>query len=154
METEELYKKHVKLVYHYLISLCGSTNLAEELTQETYLQALQNLDSFKGQSAESTWLCGIAKNVYYTYLRRQNKTLSLEEVPEPSYEKMEWGSPHILKIIYGLKNPMKEIVYLRLISDLSYREIGEIMGQSETWVRVNFYRAKQKIVEEMSNGKE
>lgn len=153
MDAEELYKKHLKLVYHYLLSLCHSPELAEELTQETFLQALQSLDRFKGQSAASTWLCAIAKHVWYQHLRKHKEEAYLEDCAEQGHEIVEWGTPEVLKIIYRLNNPMKEIVYLRLVSDLSYREIGEIMGRPENWVRVNFYRAKQKIVEELKDGK-
>ena len=51
-----------------------------------------------------------------------------------------------LKELHALPEQMREVMYLRVISDLSYREIGEIMGKSENWARVNFYRAKELLL--------
>lgn len=51
-----------------------------------------------------------------------------------------------LKELQKLPEQMREVMYLRVMSDLSYREIGEIMGKSENWARVNFYRAKELLL--------
>ena len=51
-----------------------------------------------------------------------------------------------LKELQKLPEQMREVVYLRVMSDLSYREIGEIRGKSENWARVNFYRAKELLL--------
>lgn len=147
---EDIYRDHAKLVYHFLLSLCHQPDLAEELTQETFYQAIKQLDHFRGDSLVTTWLCGIAKNLYYSHLRKHPDTLELDEaLHSPEQTDVSWQAIETMKVIHRLDNPFKEIVYLRLSSDLSFRQIGEILGQSETWARVNFYRAKQKIVEEL-----
>lgn len=144
---DDIYREHGRMVYHYLQSLGADDFLAEELTQETFYQALKSIDRFRGESRLTTWLCGIAKNVFYAHLRNNPAPLELEE----SYpaRAISWEAIETLKAIHRLAEPAREIVYLRLISDLSFRQIGEIMGQTETWARVNFYRAKQKLVEEI-----
>ncbi len=52
-----------------------------------------------------------------------------------------------LKIVHQLPEPMREIIYLRTISDLSFREIGDILGKSENWARVTYFRAKTQLIE-------
>lgn len=145
---DEIYREHGRMVFRYLLSLGAGAELAEELTQETFYQALKSLNQFRGESSAATWLCGIAKNVYRSYVR---KNPPLAELNEPAVidRTFSWEAMDTLKIIHGLPEPGREIVYLRLIGDLTFRQIGQIMGQSETWARVNFYRAKQKIGEEL-----
>lgn len=60
----EWFDLYQKMVYGYLIGLCGSKELAEELTQETFYQALKSLNRFREDSSPSTWLCGIARNLF------------------------------------------------------------------------------------------
>ena len=56
----------------------------------------------------------------------------------------------ILKQLHKLKEPGREVMYLRLIGDLSFAQIGEIMGKSENWARVTYYRNKEKIIKEVT----
>lgn len=148
---DEIYQEHGRMVYHYLLSLGADHHLAEDLAQETFYQALKGLDSFREDSAVTTWLCAIAKNVFYSY-QRKNPTNSEINENYPAKD-ISWEAFETLQAIHRLPEPSREIVYLRLVSDLSFRQIGQIMGQSETWARVNFYRAKQKIVEEINGEK-
>ena len=71
---DRMYRKHSQMIYAFLLSKCGDGMLAEELTQETFYQAVKSLNSFKGQSSSSTWLCGIANNVWLAYLRKQKRS--------------------------------------------------------------------------------
>lgn len=71
---EHMYRKHSQMIYAFLLSKCGDGMLAEELTQETFYQAVKSLNSFKGQSSASTWLCGIANNVWLAHLRKQKRS--------------------------------------------------------------------------------
>ena len=79
----------------------------------------------------------------------------LQLLPEPSGRSAEeavlegMGKELLLAAIHRLSEPGREILYLRLLGGLSFREIGSILGQSENWARVNFYRAKQILVKEL-----
>ena len=53
-----------------------------------------------------------------------------------------------MKQLHGMEEPMREVMYLRLSGSLTFGQIGEIMGKSENWARVTFYRGKEKIVKE------
>lgn len=150
---EEIYEIYSKKVYLFLLSKTNNEHLAEELTQETFFQAVQCIDRFKGNSSILTWLCGIAKNVWLKYLRKHPDTLPLEgNIPETNDKKeinVQWEQKEILQLIHAMNEPVREVMYLRLISNLSFAEIGEIIGKTENWTRVTFFRGKQKIVEEI-----
>lgn len=145
---DKIYREHGRMIFRYLLSLGAGADLAEELTQETFYQALKGLKQFRGDSSAATWLCGIAKNVYRSHVRKNPPLAELSD-DAIADEVISWESLDTLEIIHRLPEPGREIVYLRLIGDLTFRQIGQIMGQSETWARVNFYRAKQRVVEEL-----
>ena len=75
-----------------------------------------------------------------------------EQAGDPSVQDSHvvlWEQMRILKALHGLKEPVRETVYLRLIGNLTFAQIGEIMGRSENWARVNFYRGKEMIMREV-----
>lgn len=135
------------------LSKTNNEDIAEELTQETFFQAVQCIDKFKGNSSILTWLCGIAKNVWLKDLRKRQKTVSIEdnipEITNKEHMDVQWEQKEILQLIHGMDEPVREVMYLRLISNLTFAEIGEIIGKTENWTRVTFYRGKQKIVKEI-----
>lgn len=152
---EEIYMDHAKTVYGFLLTKTRDADLSEELTQETFFQAVRSIDKFKGDCGISTWLCAIAKNVWHEYLRKKEKEQKLTgdealtaEISSSSTPP-DWEDVDILKAVHALKDPMREVVYLRLSGNLSFRQIGEIMGKTENWARVTYYRGKEKIVEEV-----
>lgn len=152
---EELYKENAKIVYHFLMSLCHDRDLAEDLTQETFLRAYQSMERYDGSCKLSTWLCQIARHVYYQYLSKNRRELPAEpdERQASSKSRPEDEVLHRLELVDMLKEMQKlpaqvrEVIYLRIAADLSFREIGEILGRSENWARVNFYRGKEKLIE-------
>ena len=150
---EEIYEMYSRKVYLFLLSKTNNEQLAEELTQETFFQAVQCIDQFQGNSSILTWLCAIAKNVWLKYLRKHQEILSIEDVILEIEDKKEihipWEQKEILQLIHNMKEPVREVMYLRLISNLSFAEIGEIIGKTENWTRITFFRGKQKIVKEM-----
>lgn len=159
MEIKEAYEQYFNTVYGYLCTLTGGNhNLAEELTQETFYRATKKISEFRGDSKMSTWLCQIAKYVYYQSLdkRRRRKEVSFDEAvelamqeeTEKAIEDAE-AKMSIFREIYKLPSPMRDVVMLRLTGELSFKEIGDIMAQSENWARVTFYRAKQMLGKEL-----
>ncbi len=154
-DLDLIYRQHAQTVYRFLLAKTGSADLAEELTQETFFQAVGSIGRYDGSCKISTWLCGIAKNVLYSHYKSQrNETVSLDDVterPTSSAEETvlnEMDQQRLLAAIHRLPEPGREIVHLRLLGGLSFRQIGAILSQSETWARVNYYRAKQTLVKE------
>ena len=151
---EQIYLEHAKTVYGFLLTRTGNPDLAEELTQETFYQAVKHVDRYEGKSSVSTWLCGIAKNLWYGYLKKQKHPASLSEAEERPVDSAEtelirgWENLQVLRMIHRLEDPMREVIYLRLIGNLSFAQIGEIMERSENWARVTYYRGKEKVMKE------
>jgi len=151
---EEVYRRHARTVYRYLLTLTRDDDLAEELTQETFYQAIRSSDRFDGSCAVSTWLCAIAKNVLATYRRKHPAAEDVDEqtLPIPSAEEdalSETGRLELLKKLHALREPYREVLYLRAFGGLSFREIGEVQGKTENWARVTFYRGKELLRKEV-----
>ncbi len=151
---EEIYKSYAMTVYKYLLSMTHDEDLSEELTQETFYQAIRTIDRYDESCRISTWLCSIAKNVLITWRRknRQHEELNDWDNPvQPEQEETIQAEERVILIrrIHDLQEPAREVVYLRVFGELSFREIGEIFGKSENWARVTFYRGKEKLRKEV-----
>lgn len=132
--------------------------MSEEIVQETFEVAIKNIDKFKGESKISTWLCQIAKYIWYKTLKKEKKVdnVSFEELEdiivsstileEEVIEKQE--KIELFKKIQKLDEQTRNVMYLRILGNLDYKEIAEIMGKTPTWARVIFFRGKQKLKEE------
>ena len=158
---EEIYKEHSNTVYKYLFCLTGNEDLSEELTQETFAIAVKEIKKFKGNCKVSVWLCQIAKHLWYKELKKKKRNISIEEISDiqgsENLENLIINKEEKLKLfkdIQKLDEKSKELIYLRMVGNLDFTEIGEILGKTANWARVNFYRAKQKIREVNKNGKE
>ena len=144
------------IVTLYAFSLCKNESLAEEITQETFFKALSSLESFDGKCKVSVWLCQIAKNTYIS-LGRKEKHLDHEtdtgilmsnQDIEERYLSRE-SAFEIHRILHKLPEPYKEVFSLRAFGELSYDQIAELFGKTETWARVTYHRARLKIKEEL-----
>ena len=137
------------MVFKYLMALTGNADLSEELTQETFFRAVKYAGRFDGKVKVTTWLCAIAKNAYFTYLKkeRRNSGQSIEDMEIPVKEDVldRENFREIYKAVHRLDEPYREIVLLRIHTDMSFAEIGEIFDRSENWARVTFYRGKEKL---------
>ena len=158
---DELYRQYSQIVYHFLYTRCGNSDLAEDLMQETFLKALGSLDSYDHSCKLSTWLCQIAKHLLYQHWARINKTRLelLDETLEASHDTQRQAMAKVeladvWEELHRLPPDMQKVVKLRVLGDLSYREIGNLLGKSENWARVTFYRAKLKLTKEVKYGKD
>lgn len=149
---DEIYRLYAKEVYLFLMQLSKNHEIAEDLTQTTFLKAIEKLDTFKEQCKVSSWLCQIAKNEYLNYIKKkENQNLPLEYAKEQQNADME--NKIILKErskeIHKMKEPYKEIFMLRVFGELSFKEIGELFQKTDLWARVTYRRAKEKIIKEL-----
>lgn len=155
-DIEKAYTQHAKDVYRYLLSLSHDEDLAEELTQETFFRAMRTIGSYDGSCKLSVWLCQIGRHLWYQWLEKHSKRKQVEltdEIPgEDSPEKavlLRMDKTALYQAVHRLPEPMREVVHMRLTGEFSFAEIGGILGKSENWARVTFYRAKKKMMEEM-----
>ncbi len=159
MDMKKVCEEYYQTVYGYLITITGGNyDLAEELTQETFYRAIKNAGKFRGDCKMSTWLCQIAKFSFYQHLDKKNRRkevsmdTAIEQAAEQQLEKEYISNEQKLEIykkIQQLESPTKDVLMLRLSGELSFREIGEILGKTENWARVSFYRGKQMIGKEL-----
>ncbi len=151
---EELYSKYYKDIYYFILKLTGyRDDLAEELTQESFYQAFVSLDRFRGECEIKSWLCQIAKNTYYKYLRSHTKQIGLEEelIQEQEGKSLSEAveerqmMSHLRKVITELSERDRTVAECRLFCDMSYKEIGSLLGIREATAKVLFSRVKVKI---------
>lgn len=160
---EEIYKEYSTAVYKYLFCLTQNKEISEDLTQETFALAVKDIKKFRGDCKLSVWLCQIAKHLWYKELKKKHKNVNVsfeeinddvlydEPIDEIICEKEE--KLKLFKDMQKLDEKSREVMYLRMVGNLSYEEIGEILGKTSNWSRVTFYRAKQKMREENKNEK-
>ena len=158
---EDLYEAHARQVYRYLFSLSGEGDTVEELTQETFCQALKSLNTFRGDCTPQVWLCAIAKRLWFKELERRGRTAPLEEehlsrltAPDDPAGETERREDRLAlyRAMRRLDPETREVIYLRLAGEFSFREIGELMEHSEVWARVRFYRGKERLARLMTGG--
>lgn len=129
--------------------LTGNEDISEELTQETFFRAVKNSDKFDGSVKVTTWLCAIAKNAYFSYLKKAKRNIDKDigemEIPDETDFLERENCREIFRAVHKLEEPYREIILLRLNTDMKFSDIGDIFGKSEVWARVTFYRGKEKL---------
>lgn len=149
---EEIYVEYSKQVYKYLFSLTHNDSLSEDLTQETFYIAFKNISKYRGECKLYVWLCQIAKHLWFKELKKMKRinTVNIDEAQIISYQNLETNCMNKVDLInkmQKLDERTQEIMFLKITGELTFKEIGEIMGISENLARVTFYRGKQKIKE-------
>ena len=140
-------------IFKYLMKLTRDSALAEELTQETFFRAYMNYSSLRDKEKASVWLCQIAKNTYFAHYNQSKKLDSVESQDLQSEENIEEifiqkeFSQNALACLHKLEEPYKEVFMLSVFGGFSFKDISTLFGKSESWARVTFYRAKQKLSE-------
>lgn len=153
---EEIYKEYFTDVFLYIKGLSANANIAEEITQETFFKAMIAIDKFKYDCKVKVWLCSIAKNCYFTYLKKQNKIFNDELKSHTDY-KMNIEIDYLDKesmnkihsVLHKTKEPYKEVFMLRVFGELSFKQIGNLFEKTDHWACITYHRAKTKILSEM-----
>lgn len=157
-DFNEIYALYFQDVYKFLLALCHDEELAEELTQDTFFKAMKNYESFRGDCKISTWLCQIAKHSFSLYDKRRKRNVALDAVSNELAD--DTNSIEILlgqkeqafeihKLLHHLPEPFKEVFSLRVLGELSFRDIAKLFDKTESWARVTFHRAKLKLIEQI-----
>lgn len=161
-EFDRVYAKYFGEVYKFVLTLCRDPDLAEELTQETFFKALKNIGGFRGNCRIGSWLCQIAKNTYYDWAKKHNREVELlpeswmvaedagqgcnaGNIEEGLLEKEAAFAIH--RAVHYLREPYKEVFWLRTFGELSFVQIGALFDKSESWARVTYYRARVMVRE-------
>lgn len=155
-EFEKLFNENRDFIFKYLMKMTRNSLLSEELTQETFFRAYMNYTSLKNKNKAPVWLCQIAKNTYYAWYNEQKDKTALNDFEiadngqsiEDAFLRKELSQKALL-CLHELEEPYKEVFMLYVFGDFSLKDISLIFGKSESWARVTFYRAKQKLSERM-----
>ena len=158
IDMDAVYQEYASLVYRFLYTYTHDAEWSEELMQETFLRAVISISRYDGSCKLSVWLCQIAKHILYQEFRKKNRMQTIElmeyipDMAAPDGETsviMRESKKELYRAIHHLPELEKEVVLYRITGELSFREIGEILGKTENWSRIVFYRAKQKIKKEL-----
>ncbi len=151
MEFEELYNTYFKDVYRYVLRLSGDAHVAEEVTSDTFLKALKAIHKFRGDCEVRVWLCQIAKNCFYSYVKSRGKTETIDTAellqfadPEMSEEERlarQETAKALQDLLHQLPEPYKEVFMWRTYAELSFKQIGQMFGKTDNWACVTYHRA-------------
>ena len=158
-DFEKIYKEYFNDVYLYIKRLSGDEHVAEDITSETFFKALKSIDSFRGECEIRVWLCQIAKNSYYTYVKKNSKIQDVDEtelinlpdnknnVADEVQSKLQAFA--IQKVLHEIDEPYREVFMWRVYADLSFKEIAGIFNKNENWACVTYHRARKLIKERL-----
>lgn len=144
-QFEQVYREHSEVIFQYIYFLVGQKELAEDLTQETFLKAMQAQHSFREDAGRKTWLTKIARNTVYDHFRRGKIIKFIPFLPrheqiDHTYEPEQWLLKHaddleLYKALGKLKYEFREVIVLRKIEGYSIKETAQILGCNETKVK-------------------
>jgi len=159
----DLFKREQKYLYNLMFRLTGDAAAADDLTQETFLKVFNKISSFRRQASFRTWLTKIAINVFRTDYRKRSRhsSLCLGQIlipangvnPERTVIKSElqWCILHNLR--YHLPKKYREVLVLRDLHHLSYREISDILGCSISRTKTRLHRARKLFQDQFIEGR-
>ena len=119
------------------------------------MKAIKSIDKFRGDCDMRVWLCQIAKNTYLSYLKKNKRVssiddLDLEDIPtadslvETQISEQE-DARQIRKILHEMGEPYKEVFMWRVFGELSFKEIGNLYEKTDNWACVTYHRARKMI---------
>ena len=156
---ESLYRDYYQKVYAFLNRMCADGDLAEDLTQETFLQAYKSLYKFRGECEVFTWLAAIGKHTYFKYLKKKRLHLDAanldlvaqnylkgdvspeEHVSQKDIEKA------VRKVVEDIPKKYRDVVVLRVYAELPFSQVAQILRISENSAKVIYFRAKKMLME-------
>lgn len=153
---EEIYNKYAKAIKNYIFCITKDITLAEDIMQETFVVAINGIKKFRGDCEISVWLFSIAKKILYKKTNKSNirNMISIDEfelADDKTLEEEYISKDNKLKLFEALQkldSNTREVIYLRLTGDLTFKEIGKILNKTENWAKVTFFRGKQKLIKE------
>lgn len=148
-----LYRRYVTPIYRYVYSRVGHAAEAEDLTSQVFAEALEGLPGYREQGHFSAWLFSIARRRVADHHRRRRTTLPLDEVTagpagqlDPLAQVVEGEALSRLgALVSELGEGEQELLRLRFAGDLTYAEIGAIVGRSEAAIKMAVHRLLRRL---------
>ena len=136
---ESLYRDYYQKVYAFLNRMCADGDLAEDLTQETFLQAYKSLYKFRGECEVFTWLAANLDLVAQNYLK--GDVSPEEHVSQKDIEKA------VRKVVEDIPKKYRDVVVLRVYAELPFSQVAQILRISGNSAKVIYFRAKKMLME-------
>ena len=155
-DIKQIYEEYFETVNKYLFCLTHNNDISEELTQETFYRAVKKINTYKGNCKMQVWLCQIAKNLWYDQCRKNKKMADIPEDEMTIGQAINFTEEQAIandekislyKKMQKLDEKTREVMYLKITGELSFKEIGTILNKTENWARVTFYRGKNQLKE-------
>lgn len=148
---EKLIERHQKAIYNAALRMLNNREDAEDVTQEVFVKAFENLDAFKSEYKFFSWIYRMAINQSINLLRRRNRmqtleadVLSPEKSPEQKFEEAQGINQMELALMF-LTPEKRAIIILKHFHNLSYREIAYILEIQEKTVKSRLFEARQQL---------
>ena len=146
-DLEDLYQRRHGAFQVMVASVTGSVESARDVVQEAFAQALRDQDGFRGQGSLEGWVWRIAFRVAVG--SKGSHELTVDEVPEVAFVD-ESRDPTLAATMRALSPQRRMVIFLRYFADLSYAEIGEVLGIAEGTVAATLSKAHQQLSAELS----
>lgn len=157
-EFEKIYIRYFNDVFLFLKKLSKDESIAEEITSETFFKAMRSIDNFRGETDVRVWLCQIAKNCYFSYLKKQHRVENIDDIDFPDNQdtieeqiSKQYDVMQIHLLLHNLAEPYKEVFMLRVFGELSFKQIADIFQKTDNWACVTYHRARNKILTQMED---
>lgn len=158
-ELEELYSGMKDKLYSYIMKLSGNSHIAEEIVQETFCRALEQI-LIGNRELNTAWFYTVAKHLYFSYIKKQKKYTYTEDLDKEDEDSTSSPDNNIIKsdeaaairlVLSKLNDSYREVLELREFKELSYEEIAKVTGMNLVQVKVTLYRARSKFKELYKN---
>jgi len=149
----EIYSRYIDQVYRYILINVRDSQVAQDLTSETFLAALEHLHRFRGEGTVAAWVLGIARHKIGDYFRSRRNLLPLDAAacvasadPSPAeLAEQQWRFEQITEVLRALAPDRADALTLHIFAGLSIAEVSQILGKSDAAVRMLIYRAVQDL---------
>ena len=153
---EAVYRRYVGRVYAVSLRMCGDAQMAEEITQDTFVKAWRGLDRFRGDSQFTTWLHRITVNLVLQNRRSLGRRAAKEEATDDvdglgrSVRPAQTGTKIDLeRAIAGLPAGARDVIVLRDVQGYKYREVADMLGVAVGTVKAQVHRARKMVQENL-----
>tara|TARA_B100000809_G_scaffold63705_1_gene60467 strand:+ start:223 stop:693 length:471 start_codon:yes stop_codon:yes gene_type:complete len=147
MTFEEIHKMYWSKVYRQCIGYMNDPDIAKDLAQETFIKVWQQLPKFRNESSISTWIFRIAVNTCLRQIEKDKK-MPKSELPMGLVAEVTVDNEPEVQFLYKCISELPEIERIIIsleLEELKQKEIAEIVGLSESNVRVKIHRIKEKL---------
>jgi RNA polymerase sigma-70 factor (ECF subfamily) len=141
-ELEALYRRRQGAFQVMLASVTGNVESARDVVQEAFARALRDQDSFRGEGSLEGWVWRIAFRVAIG--SKGSRELSVDELPDPGFVAAS-RDPALALAVRSLPPQRRMAIFLRYFADLSYAEIGEVLGVAEGTVAATLSQAHRQL---------